>query len=345
MATSAQLLYWLATSLLDPMQIKIPDRQFKLAIILLNYRTPDLVTDCLETLKPEIDEIDAICIVVDNDSKDDSVAKISHWIEDKSAKKNVYLVAADSNSGFSAGHNLGISSVDADNYILLNSDTLIRPGAFRRLLETADKYPEAGLITPRLEWPDETPQASCFRYPTPLSEFINAANTGIVTRLLKNYKISVPVSDEQTYPAWVSFACVLIKKAVIDDIGLLDDGYFMYFEDTDFCFFAHKAGWKIINDPQSKIVHLRGGSSSVKTCFKNKTRVPAYYMASRTRYFYRAGGRIRLLVANIFWVAGRSISKLREVLGHPRMVSEKQAVDIWINWKDPNAEHMLQHKT
>lgn len=310
-------------------------KHHKLAIVLLNYRTPDLVINCLQSLQPELEKLNAVCCVVDNDSQDDSAERIAEWITTNHAEEKFRLVVAEENRGFSAGNNVGIENNSADYYLLLNSDTFVRSGAIEILLQTAEENTQVGLVSPRLEWPDETPQESCFRFPSIFSEIIASANTGLVTRLFKNYTITIPVSGERTTPPWTSFASILIRKEVIAELGLLDNGYFMYFEDTDYCYFARKAGWQIMNDPAARFVHLRGGSSTVKTSFKNKTRIPAYYMAARSRYYYKTGGRIKLLFANISWLSGRTISKLRELSGHSKMVSEKQAIDIWTNWKSP----------
>lgn len=310
-------------------------KHHRLAIILLNYQTPDLVVNCMQSLQAELRMIDAVCCVVDNDSQDQSAVRIASWIDENDEDNNFHLLEAKENRGFSAGNNIGIQYMNADYYMLLNSDTLARPNVLQKLLKTADENPGAGLIMPRLEWPDEKPQISCFRFPSPFSELMGAAGTGIVTRLFRKYIIAIPVKDTLSYPPWASFACVMIRQELINQIGVLDDDYFMYFEDTDYCFFTRQAGWEIIHEPSARIVHLRGGSSSVKASFKNKTRVPAYYMAARSRYFYRTGGRTTLFIANLAWHAGRSVSKLREILGHSKMVSEKQARDIWINWKTP----------
>lgn len=317
------------------------NKKYEIVIVLLNYQTPDLVIQCMESLKPEIDDLDAICCVVDNHSQDESVSTISAWIDKNDASTKFRVIASPENGGFSAGNNYGIKNNEADYYLLLNSDTFIRPGAIKTLLETANAKREVGLLMPRLEWPDGRAQKSCFRNHTPYSELIASAGTGLITRLFQKYVIAIPVSDVLSYPPWASFACVLIRREVIDQIGMLDEGYFMYFEDADFCFFARQAGWEIANVPAARIVHLRGGSSSVKSSFKHKSRVPAYYMAARSRYFYRVGGRAYLTMANLAWYIGRFASKMRELFGHSKMVSDKQAVDIWINWKDPDSPYKI----
>src|SRR5262249_47653120 len=139
--------------------------------------------------------------------------------------------------------------------------TIVRPDAISVLLQTAERYPETGVVSPRLEWPDGTPQESCFRDLSPISEFIDAARTGPITAALKRFDVPLPVSDTLVRPQWTAFACVLVPHQLLQQIGLLDDHFFMYFEDVEFCRRTRKAGWEIIHNPQAKVIHLRDGSS------------------------------------------------------------------------------------
>lgn len=143
---------------------------YQLAVVILNYRTPQLVVDCLASLVSQIDPQTQQVIVVDNASGDDSVEEIEKAIANNNWQDWVRLLPSDVNGGFSAGNNLGIQAIRAENYLLLNSDTIVRPGAIQTLLVALEQYPEAGLFSPRLEWPDGTPQISCFRDHSPLSE-------------------------------------------------------------------------------------------------------------------------------------------------------------------------------
>jgi hypothetical protein len=314
----------------------MPDRQRKLAVIIVNYRTAILVVQCLESLLQALASIDAAVVVVDNRSPDDSVATIQDWVADHPDKQFIQVIAAGTNDGFAAGNNTGMCAVDAEYYLLLNSDTIVRPGAITSLLHTADTCPTAGIVSPRLEWPDAIPQISCFRYLSPMSELIGSAQTGPITTLLKRFDVPLPVGDSIVHPQWTSFACVLVRKRVIDEIGLMDDGFFMYFEDVEFCRRTHKAGWDIVHNPKARVVHLRGGSSPVKKRTLERRRLPRYYYASRTRYFYLAYGWLGLTLANILWSVGRCISKCREILERrERGVPEKQWLDIWLNWLNP----------
>lgn len=311
-------------------------RQTKLAAVIVNYRTADLVIQCLESLLPQLADIGGYAIIVDNDSRDDSVSRIKGWIRDCNQGSCARIVESGSNAGFSAGNNIGIRAVEAEYYLLLNSDTIVRPGAINILLQTATEFTDAGIFSPRLEWPDSSPQESCFRYLSPVTELILTAQTGPITALLKRFDVPLPVANHITYPDWTSFACVLLRRQMVNAIGPMDDGFFMYFEDVEYCRRAVKAGWKIVHNPAAKVVHLRGGSSPVKKRTVERKRLPRYYYAARTRYLYLAYGRFGLTAANVLWLLGRCISKSRECLERRGLgVPEKQWIDIWTNWLHP----------
>lgn len=309
----------------------------KLAIIIVNYKTPDLVIDCLESLKNDLMAMNVEVVVVDNHSADDSVARITSWADSKSPGL-VNVISSEQNGGFSAGNNLGIKSIEAENYLLLNSDTLVREGALKVLLETIDRFDEVGAVSPRLEWPNAEPQESCFRFHSPIGEFIRTAKTGVLTKLLKNFEVARRVDDKPQHYDWVSFACILIRKEVFDDVGLLDDEFFMYFEDVDYCFRVKKAGWKILNIPSAHVVHLRGGTSPVKEKAKLRKRLPRYFYESRTRFFYKCYGHSGLFAANVMWSLGFCITMLRSLLSpsYQPDVAEKQWQDIWTNFFSPS---------
>jgi GT2 family glycosyltransferase len=200
---------------------------------------------------------------------------------------------------------------------------------------------DVGLVSPRLEWPDGKPQESCFRYHRPISELINSAGTGFITRLLAEYEVPMRVSDERSFPEWTSFACVMIRREVLDQVGLMDDGIFMYFEDVEFCFRAREAGWKILHEPAARVVHLRGGSSPVKSLAGKRKRLPRYFYEARTRYFYKLYGGMGLLAANSWWTFGWTISLLRSLSGkrYRSPNCKAQWRDIWINFWRPMAPY------
>jgi GT2 family glycosyltransferase len=313
-----------------------PGARKHLCVVVINYRTPDLVADCLQSLVPELDATSDAVVVVDNHSDDGSVAEIEDWLVANDAKKLVRLIRAQRNLGFSGGNNLGMSACDADYYLLLNSDTIVRPGAIATLLRTAESFPGAGLISPRLEWPDGDGQQSCFRFPTPVSEFIDAARTGPITRALARFNVPMPLADTVVRPSWTSFACVLLRADMLRTTGPMDEGFFLYFEDVEFCWRARRAGWDVLHNPAARVVHLRGGSAPVKKLAAQRKALPRYYYESRARYFFIAHGRAGLTLSNCLWWLGRCVSKFREVLERrPSALPQRQASDIWTNWRHP----------
>ena len=308
----------------------------RLSVVVVNYRTPQLVEGCLETLAAEMQTTsDCGVVVVDNGSPDDSAEQIAQIIARRDWGDWARLVRSSKNGGFAAGNNVGIRAQSADFYLLLNSDALIRPGVLAGLLDAAAAYPRAGLIGPRLEWPNGTPQVSSFRDHSPLGELVLGAETGPVTRLLGRWSVPLPPSNEAQSCDWVSFACVLIRDEVLRRVGPLDEGYFMYFEDADYCRKARRAGFEVVRWPDCRVVHLRGGTSPVKALTRQRKPRPAYYYSSRSRYLATFYGRPGLWAANLLWLAGRTISFSREALGRKEPhTCEGEAFDIWTDaWR------------
>ena len=180
---------------------------------------------------------------------------------------------------------------------------------------------------------------------SPASEFIDAAQTGPITAILRRFNVPLPVSDTMVNPDWTSFACALIRNEVIKEVGLLDEGFFLYFDDVEYCRRARYAGWDILHNPKARVVHLRGQSSPVKQRTLERKRLPRYYYASRTHYFFLAYGRLGLTLANLLWSLGRLVSKTREIIERRGPgVPDKQWLDIWTNWLHPRVSGMASQK-
>lgn len=315
------------------------------AVIILNYRTPQMTVECIETVVPELKAFgSAKAVVVDNASGDGSVEHIQNAIQEHEWESYVHVVPSPVNGGFSAGNNVGIRAIDADYYLLLNSDTLMRPGAIGELVRAIENRADVGLVGPRLEWPDGEPQCSCFRFRTPITEMLAAAGTDPLFRMFPGHVGSFPISDQEMEPDWVSFASCLIRREVVDQVGPLDEGYFMYFDDIDYCRLAQKAGWKVLYRPESRVVHLRGKSGSVKQASAQRKRRPTYYYASRNRYYAKAYGRVGLWGVNLFWTTGRLIALLREVFGSKKPhACANECTDVWINAMNPLRPTVTPH--
>lgn len=313
-------------------------RRAAVAVSVINFRTGAMTIRCVRSVLDTRDGLDLRVCVVDNRSGDGSADEIADWIATlpPDEQERVALVRSATNSGFSGGHNQGIAAAEAAYHLLLNSDAVLRPGALRCLLAAAEADPRAGLLAPRLENEDGTPQVSCFRLPTPWSELIRGAGSGPVTRLLARHEVALGLDPEPDEIGWVSFACVLLRREMTRTLGPMDEGYFLYSEDMDYCRRARRAGWTIRYVPEARVVHFRGGSAPVKGLQKARKRLPAYWYASRTRFFRRTHGRLGPLAANLAWHLGRVVAHLRLLAGRPvtpRVAHEPR--DIWINFADP----------
>jgi len=298
---------------------------YELAIVVLNYKTPDLVIDCLKSIEGQINEQAHRVVVVDNCSADDSADKIEAAVEAHSWSDWVSVVRSPVNAGFAAGNNVGIKSIDADLYLLLNSDTIVREGAINTLLSTMSEHADVDMLGPQLEWPDGKSQISTFRYRTPISEMMYAAKLGLLGRIFPNHVVARELGEFEVGLDWVSFACIAIRKRVFESVGLLDERYFMYFEDMAMCRKATRAGFIIAYQPEAHVVHLRGGSSPVKEQTIQRKRRPAYYYAARSHYLRSSYGFIGFVLGNILWTVGWILAFIR---GKSSAVA-REHFDIW----------------
>jgi N-acetylglucosaminyl-diphospho-decaprenol L-rhamnosyltransferase len=310
----------------------------KIAAIIINHKTPVLTLECLASLQSELADLPGSqAFVVDNASNDDSVAAMEHEIKARSWEDWVEIVRSEQNAGFSAGNNLGITAARHryafDGYLLTNSDTIIRRGALKALADALTRSPKIGLVGPRLEWPSGEVQASCFRAISPVRELSAAAKTGVLSRLLRG-DLPIPMDPNNGGGSeaveWISFACVLLRAEAFADIGQMDEGFFMYYEDVDYSCRARAAGWQIAYAPEARVVHLRGGRTPQEFAQEERKRRPRFYYQSRSRYLAKYYGRTGPLRANLCWTLGRGISLLRELTSRkPPHTVANEAVDIW----------------
>lgn len=314
----------------------------KLLIVIVCYKAADLTIDCLRSLSDEVEGLPGVKVAVcENGTGDDSVRMLKEAIDRNGWGDWVLLTPIQPNRGFSGGNNVILDEAlrwdePPELFMLLNADTIVRPGAVAELLNAADRHPEAGVISPRLEWRDGTAQVSCFRFHNPLGELIAGAQSGPITRLFESFDVPLPVSDGSIEVPWTSFACALIRRDVFEHVGTLDEGFFLYFDDPDFCRRAWRAGWRVRYWPTARVVHLRGRSNPVKSLTEARGRRPDYYYASRARYFAKYYGRPGLWLSNVLWTLGRGISLLREGVGHKAPhVCEREWRDIWTGGLSP----------
>lgn len=316
--------------------------ELQLLVVIVCYRAVDLTIACLGSLADELAAMGGAKVAVcENGTGPEAAERLAGAIRDKGWQDWVMLKAIEPNCGFTGGNNAILRDALAwprppRRFLLLNADTIVGPGAIRRMVEAMDARPDVGIVGPRLEGLDGARQVSCFRAPSPISEFLEAARTGPITRLLAGREVPVPPVDASLEPDWLSFACAMVRRETMQQVGLLDEGYYLYYDDPDYCRRTRRAGWGILHCPQARVVHLEGQSNPVVALVRARRRRPRYYYESRSRYFAKCYGRGGLWLANLGWTAGRAISLIRETLGRKRPhTCDRQWRDIWTNALTP----------
>lgn len=314
----------------------------KLGVVIVHYCTERLTLNCLFSLSDELRAIPGShAFIVDNNSGDGSIQQIEFEIRSRGDGDLFTFLYAPTNGGFSAGNNIGICAALSGNaasnvtpydaLLLLNSDTLVHAGALKHMASAMEHCGQIGILGPQLEWRDGQQQASCFRNITPISEMLVAAKMGPLTRVFRSREVLLPTPVQNSEIDWISFACVLVRREVFETIGLLDEGFFMYFEDVDFCRRARAHGWSIAFEPEARIIHLRGNTTAETFEVAERRRRPRFYYAARSRYFAKYYGRMGPLAANLLWWCGRIVSIGRECLGGKKPhLAERESLDIWI---------------
>lgn len=297
-----------------------PDNSFSLLVVIVNYRTPDLTIDCLRSLVDEIQLLPGTSVVVtDNASGDGSAERIQTAIDTQGWSEWVFLMPLEKNGGFAYGNNEAIRpALESDNppayVVLLNPDTIVLPGALKELWDFMEQHPEAGIAGSRLESPDGSPQRSAFRFPTILSELDSGLRLGLVSQLLSKWIVAPPVPEAVCQTDWVAGASMIVRREVFERVGVMDESYFLYYEEVDFCLQANKAGWSCWYVPQSKVIHLVGQSSGIDSSKQLKKRLPKYCFESRQRYFIKNYGWFYVIATDLVWAFCYILWQIRRVI-------------------------------
>ena len=198
--------------------------------------------------------------------------------------------------------------------MLLNPDTVVRPGAIESLREFMEQHPEVGIAGSQLVDGDANQQPSGFRFPTILSELDGGLRLGLFSRLIAGRAVVPPLSTVASRVEWVSGASLMIRRAVFDSIGLLDEGYFLYFEEVDFAQRAAKAGWQCWIEPRSQVVHYQARATGLEGPRSTERPRPTYWFESRRRYFIKHHGRAYAMAADALWAAAYLSWRARRIL-------------------------------
>ena len=260
-----------------------------LLIVIVNFRTPDLTIECLRSLAPEVAALQGTrVVVVENGSGDESAARLAAAIAREGWGDWAFLHVEARNGGFAGGNNRGLEAAarlePAQYVLLLNSDTIVHAGCLRRCFGTMEAEPAIGVMSCRLLNADGSVQNVARRFPTPIRQFLQ--QTGLTWRLPRVFAwadTEDPGWDRRTtrrHVDWLGGAFLFIRGDLLRKIGGLDEKFFFYGEDIEFCSRVHRAGFRCLYDPAASITHLGGSSSDPTRLAAAKRSVHAW----RARY-------------------------------------------------------------
>jgi GT2 family glycosyltransferase len=257
-------------------------------------------------------------IVVDGGSGDDSATELAAAIDTPDYRDWVSFLPLAVNGGFGWANNQAILTLarrsEPPEFIhLLNPDTEVREGAIANLVEELRQHPRCGAAGSQLISLDGAKAASAFRFPSSGREFVGGARSEVLGRLfgIGSTVVSTLTSTEVD---WVTGASVMFRARALQESGLFDDGFFLYFEEVELMHRLHEKGWTVRHVPSSRVSHVEGASTGLGAGSGVRS-LPGYWYESRQRFFARVGGPRAVLAANISSIAGHAVSALKRFGG------------------------------
>ncbi len=251
-----------------------------LSVILVNWNTKDLLLPCLEALYRTVRKLEMEVYVVDNGSNDGSGAAALEQFP------GVILIENEMNLGFARASNQALKAAQGDYLLLLNPDTEVKEGAIETLLSFLKSCPNAGVAGPQLLNSDGSKQNSVANFPSLATELLNKS---LLRRLWpekfpgKERHYADPIRVES-----VIGACMMVRRRALHEVGLLDEDYFLFLEETDWCYRMVRAGWQVYHVPQAEVYHFQGKSAAPE-----KARAKIEYYRSRYLFFRKQRGAVR----------------------------------------------------
>jgi hypothetical protein len=293
-------------------------RKMDISVIIVNWNTRDLLLNCIQSVYAHIKRHEFEVWVVDNGSTDDSVAAV------RKQYPSVHIIENHANLGFAAANNKALRQMTGRYALLLNSDALLTPGAIEQLRSFMEEHPQAGMVCGQLLNEDGSRQNSIANFPTIPAMLMNET----ILRILlpqkfpskrRQYRQPIPVDS-------CIGACILVRKETIDQIGLLDEAYFFYFEETDWAYRMHQNNWGVFFVPTAQIYHLQGKSAK----YSANTRIMFYRSRSiffkkwhpKTHWLMMAAVVLRLLIN---W----SLNLLHMLLTFGRAEKPRQKIAVY----------------
>lgn len=264
-----------------------------LSILIVNWNVRDLLRDCLRSIERGRGALEVEVIVVDSASGDDSVAMVAAefpWVTLRPQSENV---------GFPRGNNIALAEARGDHLLLLNPDTVVLDDALTVMVAYLEKNPEVGAVGPQLLNPDGSVQSSRRRFPTLATGFFESTwLEGVAPGVLRRYYALDLPDDRMADVDWLVGACIMVPRGVYEQIGGLDEAYYMYSEELDWCRRIKEAGWRVVYHPGARVVHHVGKSSEQAVTARHIN-----FQRAKLRYFLKYHGRAAAGVLRNFLLA------------------------------------------
>ncbi len=301
-----------------------------LSIIVVSWNVRDLLRACLKSVTESLSSgrgqaLSSQLIVVDNASSNGSVEMV------KEAFPEIHVIANDRNLGFTKGNNQGIALSDGRHVLLLNPDTEVVGDALGEMVAYMDDHPTAGALGPQLLYPDGQVQSSRRRFPDLRTAYVEStflqswfAQSG----MLERYYVLDRFDGETQAVDWVVGACLLIRRETLEEVGPLDESFFMYSEELDWCYRAKMRGWEVVYLPTAQAIHHVGKSSEQVLPVRH-----IQFQRSKVLFFKKHHGRLKgemlrfFLLATYLWQM--TVEGLKWLVGHKRSLRRQRVAAYW----------------
>lgn len=306
--------------MLPPLSAAAPD----LSIIIVSWNVCDLLRACLRSVYANSGELSLEVIVVDSNSADGSAAMV------RDEFPTVALLACSENVGFPRGNNIGLAQAHGRAILLLNPDTLVIKDALSQMVGYLAQHPKVGVLGPQLLNEDGTVQSSRRRFPQLVTALFESTwlQPYAPAAVLRRYYMDDLPDGVTAEVDWLTGACLLLPRQVVEQVGPMDEAYFMYSEELDWCRRIRQAGWKVIYFPAAKIIHLSGKSSEQASTARHIN-----FNRAKLRYFRKYHGRLTAALIRVWLLAGFAMQLLIEgakwLAGHKRPLRQQRIQAYW----------------
>lgn len=276
----------------------------ELSVIIVTYNSGQVLRACLESLIHQ--PIDAEILIVDNGSHDDTLAIVADYPQ-------VRLLSGHGNVGFAQGNNLGFATASGRYFLMLNPDTEVFPSTLQALVEFADSHPQAGMVAPHLVNPDGSLQHNTFRFPNYAQAFYGFFERLVTLDDPRNGRYLPQDYARPRQTEHILGAALLLRREVWQELGGMDARFALYFEETDWCYRVHKAGWQLWYTPSATIMHIGGHSTS-----KQPERATMLFYNSQAYYYRKNYGLLSFLGLKMIQLLGVGYWLARTLWGFAR---------------------------